>query len=220
MECGGEPVCRPDKRRFVCGAADADKHPVHCLMRPDAMRDGLAIDRQRGPAEHEHPKADTHGVAIGIAGRCVGLVDDFDLGDVENLVRHRRLGRLAGNRFGDVAQTGKIGNIDGRQHIDPGVEQVIDVLPTPAMAGAFPVFAAKIVKHDDCRAKGDNPVDFDDSIASRVQPNRFADDVRTAFGRNAHHRHTTRPRSRHHPEHPARGGGPRTRTDEQLQCSP
>ena len=92
--------------------------------------------------------------------RLRGLVDELDLvRRPHHRVRDRLLLLDAGDLLDHVVHRLEVLDVHGRDHVDPGPQQLLDVLPALLVAGAGDVRVGELVDERDRRLAGQDRVD-------------------------------------------------------------
>ena len=95
-----------------------------------------------------------------LAQRLGGDVDELDLVSiVENLVGQGLANRYAGDVLGEVLDRLEVLDVDGGHHVDPGVEDLLDVLVSLGMADARHVGVGELVDEHDLRMPREDRVE-------------------------------------------------------------
>ena len=136
-----DPVGEPQQRQLAQGRQVADPEVV----------------RQRG--------VDLLGlvdVAVGhpAAQRLRRHVDELDLvGPAHHLVGHRLPLHHTGDRLDDVVERLEVLDVDRRDHVDPGIQQLVDVLPALLVARPRHVGVRELVDQRHRSGAGQQPVE-------------------------------------------------------------
>ena len=88
-------------------------------------------------------------------------IDHLDLGIIEDGIGHRFAHPHAGKAGDEVVQALDVLDIEGGEHIDPGVAQFLDVLPALGMAAARRIGVGQLVDQRHLRAAGQHRVDIE-----------------------------------------------------------
>ena len=165
-------------------AGDRDDHPLAGLPGPgDAVQLAVLLERLVDPVGHPHQRELAEGaevpvpevvgqrgvdllgrvdVAVGHPApqRLRGLVDELDLvGRAHHRVGDRLALLDAGDLLDHVVHRLEVLDVDGRDHVDAGLQQLLDVLPALLVAGPGHVRVRQLVDQRDLRAAGQDRVD-------------------------------------------------------------
>jgi hypothetical protein len=92
-----------------------------------------------------------------LAQRFRGDVDELDhVGPVEHAIRQRLADRDPADLLDQVLDALQVLDVDGGDHINAGVTQVLDILPSLAVAQAGRVGVSQLVHQHDLRAAGEH----------------------------------------------------------------
>src|SRR6267378_4321715 len=177
MQRGGEAAAGANQALRELARADAHEDQLACLPHlADALV--LAVDAHLlvhalgGAAQGQLAQRDQVALAEEILDRGFRLRRKIDLaflqtleqlvgrevhqldlvGTVEHRIRHGLLHAHAGDPTDDVVQALQVLDIEGRIHVDPRVEQLLDVVPALGVARAGGVGVGELVDDDESRA--------------------------------------------------------------------
>ncbi len=149
-----DPVGEPKQGELTQGAEVAD---------PEVLRQGGVDLRRLVDVAVGHPAPQ----------RLGRHVDELDLvGGAHDLVGHRLLLGDAGDRGNDIVEGFQVLNVDCRDDVDSGGEQVLKVLPALLVASARGVGVGEFVDEGDLGAPGDDGIDVHllESRSPMLQP--------------------------------------------------
>ena len=173
MQRIGEPLGRADQH--VAAGLVADRHDKALAARPGAalaetrdMVEQMSVDGLRGAAQREFAQGRQVRLGKEMAerarrlGRDIDLallqprdqlvggdVDDFDLGIVKHRIGHRLAHADAGEAGDDVVEALDMLDVERAEHVDPGLAQLLDVLPTLGMAATRRIGVREFVDQRD-----------------------------------------------------------------------
>jgi hypothetical protein len=91
-----------------------------------------------------------------------GRVHELDLlGPADHGVGHRLLLGAASDLLDDVGEALQVRDVDGGQHVDAGVEDLVDILPALRVPRTGRVGVGQLVDDDDLRVPGEHRVDVE-----------------------------------------------------------
>ena len=181
---GGDPRGPPDQRVALGAAGERDDHPLPCLPGAlDAVRGPVGLQAlvdlvgqpQQGQLTQrgQVPGAEVVGqrrvdllrridVAVRHPApqRLRGHVDQLDLvGGAHHGIRERLPLRDAGDLLHHVVEGLEVLDVDGGDHVDAGVEQLLDVLPALLVTRSGHVGVRELVDQGDLRVTGQHGVE-------------------------------------------------------------
>ena len=141
LQAGVDPVGQPEQREFAQGGQVAD---------PEVVAQGSIDLVRRVDVAVRHPAAQ----------RLRGHVDQLDLvGGPDHPVRHGLLLRYAGDLLDHVVDRLEVLDVDRRDHVDPGGQQLVDVLPALLVPAARHVGVRQLVDQRDLGPPGQHGVE-------------------------------------------------------------
>ena len=191
----GEAACGADQALRSGMVADPHHDPLtrrpnaHLARKRDVLQH-LAVDRLRGAAQRQLAQRRKIGLGeemregparllrhIDLAlfqplDQLVGRqIDHLDLGVIQNGIGHRLAHPHAGKAGDEVVQALDMLDIEGGEHVDAGVAQLLDILPALGMAAARRVGVGQLVYQRHLRVAGQHRVyvEFAEGVGTMLQ---------------------------------------------------